>query len=385
VALPPKAGKGGPVANILSEQKRLRILAVLVEGNSERATERMTDVPQKTVGRFGLQCGRGAANLHDRLVRDLSCTRIEVDEIWSYVGKKQARVGPADPPEIGEAYTFVALDASSRLVIAYYVGKRDEPSAQAFIADVRARLRVMPAMTSDGFTPYVPAIDASFGPSIDYGQVVKHYTKSGRRDDDHRYEPPREPFLTKRVVSGSPDLAQLSTAHVERNNGTMRHHIGRIRRLCLAFSKKLPNHQAAIALNYAWYNFGLVVHTLRVTPAMAAGITDHLWTLDEFMATILAEAEGPKPVPQPLVHPKPPGPSRELPNGRGFLRLVHGGASPAPAPAPAAPTLVRPEQGPASAGPPAAVDEAEQLDLFAWKPEPREPAQLDLFDRPDGT
>ncbi|XYH97986.1 transposase [Sorangium sp. So ce1128] len=308
--------------NVLPFEKRLRVLAGLVDGNSERGVERMTGASLKTIRSLALRLGDGAQRLHDRVVRDLHISAIQVDEIWSFIKKKQARVTENDPPEVGEAYTFVALDTNSRLVISFLVGRRDEASTQAFIRDLRSRLVVMPAMTSDGFAPYVSAIGLNFGASIDYGQTIKNYTKGKRRDDDHRYEPPREPFLTKKVIYGAPDLDRASTAYVERQNLTMRHHVGRIRRLCLAFSKKLKNHKAAIALAYCHYNFCHTVKTLRVTPAMQAGLTDHVWDLEEFMVAILNEPEGGKPEPKPLAVRQPEGPARELPNGRGFLRLV---------------------------------------------------------------
>jgi hypothetical protein len=385
--------------NVLPAEKRLRVLAALVDGNSERAVERMTDVPQKTVGRLALTLGAGAQRLHDRLVRDLSCSMIQVDEIWSYVQKKQARVDPAkDGPDVGEAYTFVALDTSSRLVISFHVGKRDQASTDVFIADVRARLVVMPAMTSDGFAPYIKAIGASFGPSIAYAQTIKHYRHGATRGPDHRYEPPRDPFITKKTVYGSLDLDRASTAYIERNNGTMRHHIGRIRRLCYAFSKKIENHRAAVALNYAWYNLGHVVKTLRVTPAMAAGVTDHVWSLEEFMDAMITAAPVAKPTAQPLGHRVPEGPARELPNGRGFLRVVGGTSSPAkppPAPVPPPAALTASAAPAAPAAPtvqiaaPVASGPAGQLDLLSWtRPlpppapvpvRPRRPVQLNLF------
>lgn len=222
------------MANVLSDGKRLRVLAALVDGNSERAVERITEVNARTIRKFALVLGAGAQRLHDRLVRDLSCSVVEVDEIWSYVQKKQARVDPAkDGPDVGEAYTFVALDASSRLVISFYVGKRDEVSTAIFITDLRARMVVMPALTSDGWSPYVPAIGDSFGRSVDYAQTIKNYRTGAARGPDYRYEPPRDVFITKKVVYGNPDLDHASTSYIERNNGTMRHHIGRMRRLCV--------------------------------------------------------------------------------------------------------------------------------------------------------
>ncbi|XXT04773.1 transposase [Sorangium sp. So ce367] len=308
--------------NVLPSEKRLRVLAGLVDGNSERAVERMTGASLKTIRSLALRLGEGAQRLHDRVVRDLHISAIQVDEIWSFVRKKQARVTENDPPEVGEAYTFVALDTNSRLVISFLVGRRDEASTQAFIKDLRSRLVVMPAMTSDGFAPYISAIGFNFGASIDYAQCKKNYTRQGRRDDDHRYEPPRDPFIKKTVISGAPSLDRASTAYVERQNLTMRHQIGRIRRLCLAFSKKLENHKAAVALAYTHYNFCHIIKTLRVTPAMQAGITDHVWSLEEFMDVILQEPEGGKPTPKPLAVRLPEGPARELPGGRGWLRLV---------------------------------------------------------------
>lgn len=193
--------------------------------------------------------GTAAQHLHNSMAFGLVAERIEQDEIWSYVGKKQARVTPEEHAAgLGEAYTFVSLAMPARYVITWKVGKRDQDVANAFEADTRARLAVMPEITSDGFVPYVSAIGQHFGPGVDYAQTVKHYTKNGRRDDDHRYEPARDPFLTKHAVFGAPDLDDTTTAHIERNNGTMRHFIGRMRRLVYAFSKSPAHHAAAVAL-----------------------------------------------------------------------------------------------------------------------------------------
>ena len=362
------------MANVLSDEKRIRVLAALVEGNSERAVSRMTDVNPRTIAKISLDLGQGAINLHNRMARELHCSLITVDEIWSYVGKKQARVTAKDGPDVGEAYTFVALDSTSRFVIGWHVGKRNEESAKAFMNDIRARLVVMPAMTSDGFAPYVNAVGASFGPGIDYAMTIKNYGSKGRRDD-HRYEPPRDPFITKKVVFGAPNLDKASTAYIERNNGTMRHHIGRMRRLCLAFSKKLDNHCAAVALNYAWYNLGTVVKTLRVTPAMQLGITDHIWTLEEFHAALLTSGPCDAPEKQPLVQRIPEVTHRELPNNRGFLRVVDGGKT-----KPTTPTPITPTPAPVAAVAAPVIDATGQLDLLSYRPKPRQPVQLSLFD-----
>ena len=352
--------------NVLPREKRIAVLAALVEGNSERAVERLTSVNRASINRLSLAFGEGAQRLHDRLARDLRCSQIVADEVWSYVTCKEARVRPDHPEGSGEAYTYVALDKPSRFVITWHVGKRDAANTGVFIADLRARLLVMPSITTDGFVPYVSAVGAEFGPSVDMAQTIKNYGSRGRRDD-HRYEPPRmgaTGFITKKAVYGAPDMASASTAYVERNNGTMRHKIGRMRRLVYAFSKRLPNHVAACALNYAWYNMGVIVRTLRVTPAMAAGVTDRVWTIEEFHDAITAEVVPvEKPVKQPLTHLAPPEPSRELPAGRGFLRLVKGGGE-----APIAPVPPPPAAGAKAAPSVPPVREVsrrwEQLDLF---------------------
>ncbi|MRG97661.1 transposase [Polyangium spumosum] len=367
------------MANVLDPEKRLRVLAALVDGNSERAVERMTDVDRKTVRRLALTFGQGALNLHNALARDLRCSLIQCDEIWSYVGKKQARVTEEDGPDVGEAYTFTALDASSRFVIGWYVGKRDEQSAREFMTDVRARLVVMPMVATDGFAPYVAAVGASFGPGVDYAVMSKNYTSKRRRDDDHRYEPPRDPFITKKPIFGAPDMGKVSTAYVERQNATMRHTIGRLRRLCYAFSKKAENHRAAISLAYAYYNLCHVVSTLRVTPAMAAGVTSHVWSLEEFMQAILSAAPVERPEKKPLAPRVPEGPARELPNGRGFLRVVDGGkAKPSEVQKPPPPSPV-----PVRYPTPHVEDYEErweQMDLLLWRKKER---QLAFFNEDD--
>jgi len=367
----------------LSKEQRLRVLAALVDGNSERATERMTGASRLTIRRFALRLGAGAQHLHNLIARDLSVSLIEHDEVWGYVRKKQARVSPEEHAAgFGDAMTFVALGMPSRFVVTWKVGKRDEATASAYLADCRARVVVMPAMTSDGLAAYVAPMAKHF-PGVDYAQVIKNYRKSGRKDDDHRYEPPREPFLTKKAILGAPNVGAATTAHVERNHGTMRHHIGRMRRLVYAFSKSPEHHTAAVALNYVHYNLCWIPRTTRVTPALAVGATDHLWELEELLDALLSVPETAPPQAQPLTPRKPETTSRELPNGRGFLRVVGSSGPAAPTPSPATPP-------PAPAGSEAlpTTEHAErhtsgQLDLFSWKPRPRKPVQLSLFGEPD--
>jgi hypothetical protein len=213
-----------------------------------------------------------------------------------------------------------------------------------------------------------------FGLALPYGQVVKNYRAGAQRGPDHRYEPPRDPFITKRVVSGAPDMAAASTSYIERNNGTMRHKIGRIRRLCYAFSKSPEHHRAAVALGYVHYNLCHVIRTLRVTPAMGVGIVKGPWSIEELLDALLAAERCDPPAAQPLTIPKPAETSRELPQGRGFLRALPGGKSPQGSPTPAAPTAT---PTPMVAAPALSAAPTGQLDLLAWRaPTPSAPPML---------
>lgn len=369
------------MSNILPMETRVRIVGALVEGNSIRAAARLTGVGKNAVMALALRVGEGCAHLHSKLVRGLSSYVVQCDETWSFIAKKEARCDPSkDPAEWGDVYSFLAIDSTSKIVISFHVGKRDQASTDTFIADLRARLRVVPHITTDGWRPYVSAVGESFSGCADFGQVVKNYTTGSRRGPDHRYEPPRDPFITKTPVMGSPDMAKLSTSHVERLNLTMRHTVGRTRRLCLAFSKTLRGHHAAMALGVMAYNFTKIHSAIGMTPAMSAGLTDHPWTIGELLAAAL-DAE-PVADPEPVKLAFPPGyvsPVRELPNGRGFLRVVgaSGGSSapsPTPGPTPAAPSM------PFAAS--ATTEPSGQLDLLAWRAAPSKPrrmAQLDLF------
>lgn len=368
----------------LSDEKRLAVLAALVDGNSERAVERMTGVARMTISRLAVAFGQGAERLHNRLVRDLSCSFIDMDECWGWCKVKEARVDPKrhDPALVGDQWTWLAMDRSSRLAISWVVGKRTEANAEALIADVRARVITAPQISTDGLALYEQPIAVSFGPGTDYGQMIKHYRTGAQRGPDHRYEPPRDPFITKNVVLGAPNMRECTTFAVERNNGTMRHKIGRMRRLVYAFSKDVEHHRAAVSLCYCHYNLCWIVKTLRCTPAMAAHVVKNIWELGDFMEAILTEPAATKPEPKPLAHPVPTTTSRPLPNGRGFLRLVgSSGSAPAAPPEPAP----RPPSGPAvptaevpAPAPTAAPSDDRQLDLFAWKPRPASP-QLFLF------
>jgi hypothetical protein len=360
----------------LDRKQQLGVLAALVDGNSERATERLTErleigVTRKTIGKLALTFGTGARWLHNSMAFGLRTEDIEQDEIWSFVKKKQSRVTPAEHAAgLGEAYTFVSLAMPARYVVTWAVGKRDLDTAMLFEADTRARCAVMPKITTDGLAVYPLAIGKHFGPGVDYAQAVKHYTSGGQKDD-HRYEPARDPFLTKHAVFGAPDLDDATTAHVERHNGTMRHFIGRIRRLVLAFSKSPEHHAAAVSLAYCYYNLCWIPRTMRVTPAMAIGVTSHPWDLPEFLDALLTAKPCETPAKQPIAPRAPATTARALPNGRGFLRVVPGSGG-APPPAPAPPPPASPAAPAVPAQPP--EDATGQLDLLSWRPRSQAPA-----------
>jgi IS1 family transposase len=385
--------KGKGSVRVLSLAKRAEVIGHLCEGAGVRPTSRLTGTCKQAILSLLLRVGAGCDRLHDRIVRDLSIRDIQCDEIWSYVQKKQARVKPEDDPTWGDAYTWLAIARSQKIIVSYRVGKRDDANAQAFVRDLRARLVVVPMICSDGFSSYASAVGAHFE-AVDFAQVVKNYSRSPRRvrdgqPSDHRYEPPRDPFIKRTPVYGAPDMTKCSTSHVERLNLDVRMSTRRLTRLCNGFSRKLTHHTAAISLFVAHHNFVRIHGALRVTPAMEAGITDHVWSTDELVERALAHAgeDAAPPVKKPLMMPEvapneTPAPVRALPNGRGFLRLVTSNDAPAPRPAPTSP-----EPPPAPIPTPAGIaaqraseEPSGQLDLFSWRPKPREPEQLGLFD-----
>ncbi|TKD10453.1 IS1 family transposase [Polyangium fumosum] len=380
------------MANVLPIEKRTDVVKHLVEGASVRSTSRLTDVSLPTVLSTLLRMGAGCDHLHNLLVRDLDIHEIECDELHAYVQKRQKNVTPEDPPEVGESYTYLALARTKKLLVSYRVGKRNEADTQAFVADLRARLVTIPQISTDGWQPYQVAVGQSFAGAVDHAVIQKNYTKKpGRREQGSdrfdKYAPDDAPkFITKKVVHGAPNLDRASTSHVERANLTVRMHIRRFMRRGNAFSKKIENHRAAMSLHVAWYNFVRVHESLRVTPAMEAGITDHVWSVQELVERALAAEPCAPPEPKKLAPPAPApgvttGAARELPNGKGWLRALPGGKGKpsdtprAPTPPAAPPARVGTGEAPREALPPPGT----QLDLFAWRPRPR---QLGLFDPP---
>ncbi len=273
--------------NILPRDKQIEVISALTEGVSIRATERLTDTHRDTIMRLGVRVGDGCAILHDHLMRNLQVNLLEFDEAWSYVGKKQKRLTPTDGRDKGDQYVFVALDATRKAIISYAVGKRDGENTNAFAADVRARVVNRPQISSDAFRPYVEAIELAFGIDCDYAQIVKQYEGEPGPDAARRYSPGWVVGVRKQRIVGRPIKSRVSTSYVERSNLTIRMQSRRFTRLTNAFSKKLENHKAAVALYVAHYNLCRIHETLRMTPAMALGVTDHIWTIGELIDAAL--------------------------------------------------------------------------------------------------
>jgi IS1 family transposase len=249
-----------PFMNRVPLSRRVQIVNCLVEGNSIRSTERMTGTHRDTICRLLVEVGGGCAKLMDAQMRELPCRRIEVDEIWAYVGKKQRHMTALDDPRrFGDQYTFVAIDPETKLVPAYCVGKRDLPTATAFITDLSERLANRVQLSSDALAAYVEATERAFGADIDYGQIVKFFEAEpvGRG----RYSPPHVVGAERTVITGNPDQAKISTSLIERQNRTMRMSMRRFTRLTNAFSKKVENLRAAVSLHFAHYNFVRVHRT----------------------------------------------------------------------------------------------------------------------------
>ncbi|HTS49640.1 MAG TPA: IS1 family transposase [Bryobacteraceae bacterium] len=272
--------------NRMDSTKRAQVLSAICEGNSIRSVTRMFHVGKNTVARLLIEAGEACAEYQDKALRNLKCKRVQCDEIWAYIGAKDKNV-PADRRDefgIGSVWTWVALDADSKLCCTWMVGNRDGEAAKEFIKDLASRLSSRIQLTSDGHRAYVEAVEAAFGSEIDYAMLVKIY--GADRQDEARYSP--ADFISCRAVdiTGKPDAKHISTSYVERQNLTMRMCMRRFTRLTNGFSKKLENHVAAVSLHFMYYNFVRIHQTLRVTPAMAAGVTDRLWEMSDVVALL---------------------------------------------------------------------------------------------------
>jgi IS1 family transposase len=273
--------------NKLSRDKQSQILAALVEGNSVNTIVRMTGVSKVTILKLIKDVGVAAADHQDRTLRGLKCKRIQVDEIWQFVYAKEKNV-PAEKKGqfgFGDVWTWVAIDADTKLVPSFMTGNRDAKSATTFIEDLASRLASRVQLTSDGLKVYVNAVEGAFGADIDYAQLVKHYQST---QEETRYSPAKCVGCERVRVTGGPDPRYISTSFVERQNLTMRMIIRRFTRLTNSFSKKVENHAYAVAIHYMHYNICRIHKTLRVTPAMEAGLTDHVWTIEEMLGKVLS-------------------------------------------------------------------------------------------------
>jgi IS1 family transposase len=275
--------------NTLSNDQKTTAIQALIEGNSIRSTERMTGIHRDTIMRLLVRTGDECQRFMNDRIKNVQAQKVQVDEIWTYVFKKQARISvDENAAGIGDQYVFVGIDSDTKLVISHLVGKRDAASCYYFMRDLKDRLATRVQLTTDGFKPYINAVDDTFGMDVDYAQLVKIYgqPKASAANARNWYEPVRVIGAIPMDVMGRPRAMGISTSHVERQNLTMRMQMRRFTRLTNGFSKKLDNLKAHIALHFAHYNFVRVHQTLRTTPAMAANLTDHLWTLPELLSTI---------------------------------------------------------------------------------------------------
>lgn len=269
------------MANTLPAEKQYAIIRALVEGVSIRSIERMTEVHRDTIMRLMVRVGQASEKLLDQMMRDLNCTDIEIDEIWGYVAKKQKHVQDDDNPKVvGDQWTYVAIDANTKLIPCFRTGKRDFANTRAFILDLASRLSNRVQLSSDALATYPTSIRQAFGEAVDYAQIVKVYEEE---PESGKYSPPEVVRIEKTPIIGTPVEELVCTSYVERQNLTIRMSNRRMTRLTNAFSKKLENHKAAMALHFANYNLCRVHRTLRMTPAMAAGITDHVWSITDLV------------------------------------------------------------------------------------------------------
>lgn len=270
--------------NRLSIQDRTRIISALLEGNGIRATARLNDCSPVTVLKLLADVGIACATYHDQHVRGLKVRRLQCDEIWSFVGAKAKNVSAEKKQEgWGDTWTWVGIDADTKLVVSYLVGGRDGGWATEFMNDCASRITNRVQITTDGHRAYLEAVEDAFGADIDYAMLQKIYGAPSD-EETRRYSPAKCIGCDMKIVSGDPDPKHVSTSYVERQNLTMRMHMRRFTRLTNGHSKKIENHCYAVALHYMYYNFCKIHQTLRVTPAMEAGLTDHVWAIQELCA-----------------------------------------------------------------------------------------------------
>jgi IS1 family transposase len=272
--------------NRLSTERRAQILSLLCEGSSMRAVSRLTDVSINTVSKLLVDAGHACTMFHDEKVRAVQSQRVQVDETWSFTYAKQKQVANAKaaPDGAGDTWTWTGLDADSKLIVSWLVGGRDTDCAMVFMDDLKSRLANRVQLTTDGHRPYLVAVEKAFQGDVDYAMLIKLYGSPS--DTETRYSPAKCLGAVPTPVTGNPDPRHISTSYVERQNLTMRMHMRRFTRLTNAFSKKFENHVHMVSLYTVWYNWLRIHKTLRVTPAMAAGLTDHVWDMTEIVKLI---------------------------------------------------------------------------------------------------
>ncbi len=270
--------------NRLSNEDRVQVIASLVEGNPIRSTVRMTAVAKNTVIKLLVEIGAACSNYQDQVFRNLSCKRVQCDEIWSFVGAKQKNIKPEhfeDGGFAGDVWTWTAIDADTKLVPCWMLGSRDAQSANNFIGDLASRLSSRVQLTTDGHKPHLKAVKGAFGLDVDYATFVKIYGQTP--EGEKRYSPAQCVGCETKAITGNPNPEHISTSFVERQNLTMRKDMRRFTRLTNAFSKKVDNHAAAIALHFMYYNFVRIHQTLKTTPVIAAGVTTKLWEISDIV------------------------------------------------------------------------------------------------------
>jgi IS1 family transposase len=270
--------------NRLTPEKQAQVVAALVEGNSIRATVRMTGVAKNTIAKLLVELGAACSNYLNEHLVNLNCKRVQIDEIWSFCYAKAKNVTPeiaAKNPFAGDVWTWIAIDADSKLIASWIIGPRDSVTARMFVNDLAGRLANRIQLTSDGLSVYLAAVEKAFRGEVDYAMLQKIYNDT--TEGQKRYSPAECIGCERKVIDGYPDPKHISTSYVERQNLTMRMSMRRFTRLTNAFSKKIENHVAMVALHVMHYNYVRIHQTLRVSPAMAAGVSKQLWEIEDIV------------------------------------------------------------------------------------------------------